>query len=1425
MIGVSFLGLSALGNAEEDRASGATPGAFVLHVEAPEPAFSNGQDGTLKVTAPGYGPYVTEPGQPNLPVKTYRVAIPNDGEPTLSFVLGSRETYPGRIPEPHPRFFERGGRAGSRLRRNLDARELDGDEALRRQAEYRQDPRIYQGSRLWPEAPVWLGQIGNLRYQRFVEVHVAPYRWDPVAEELVVHRQIEIQVDFNRPAGARSTTTATRDSAVFERLYREAFVNGDEAAAFRVLPDDRPASTAGRSMFPGARRKILIRADGMVRLDHTRMMGSGFLVEPINTWQLESRGVTIPLDTNDDGDGLLEPGEWVQFYGQALDEEPDAELNLDIANTDVDLYEARDFGDENVYFLTVATSALPLMAADDGTPNLGLTPPTAFRATVHEEVDSEFGYRPLGSADPWYWLPTLSTEATLPSERTDTVALPGLASPMSDLDVRVRIRGITEDFGVDPDHNTRLTVLNSGAQVLQSDQQSFDGRTIFDHEFTWVYPGMGNALTDPVDVKLEVLPVATIRNDAILNEIDLTYDRTFSPIGGFIEFTWIDEEQDFAIDGLSDATPEIIEITTLDGDEIILARRIDNATVSGAGPYSVRFNIQNRPDVTDGAERRFIVFEDSATTIPGDPDFFDDVVSDLRDNTTQADYIVIAADDVLDDTPGMPLDLLLNWRGTAAGGDLSSKIARYSDVVDEFNHGLQGPDAIESFLRWVMSTAPGEGWANPKPSYVLLLGDGSFNYKGGPAQGNVLPTQIVFKDVFELGYYASDNLLAAVIGNDSIPDLMVGRIPARSTVIANRVLQKVLDYEQSPAMGSWKKHIVTISDQGKPGNNPGEALQFETLNSDSLSHLQGQPYTNVDLRYWTDYIEPGVGNANNVMRADIMAEVNGSGMIADGAALVQFVGHGNFMVWSDAAFFDERDPAFDTLDLMNGLRLPFVLAHNCLTGGFHIPVENTLGEGWLKREGGGGIGVLAPSSLSFVFVGVFATESIWDGAFGLAKKRALGEISLGVSLNLCGLGPGTVDSCQAYVLQGDPATRLALPDVAPPTDLIATGGNAQVQLDWTASTDGSVTYDVYRATLLSGLGSGYTKLNMAPLMGLQFIDSTAVNAQEYFYYVIAVDPQSFESRASNLNSDCGGAEMDCVRVTPLNPGPPSVPSGVTVTDPGTGSLLFLDWNANPETDLDFYTLHWGVASGDYPNVVQLDDTTTTLPGLQVGQDYFFAVTATNTSGNTSDFSDEVTDFPVFSEGLRSPRFVDDLHVDVSGSDLELTWSEVTTTIYGKPLVVERYDIFRGPAPGYGNGQMAKLDECLAPCTSYPDLGAFVAVENWQYRVQAVSSDGNTGGLGADLPDWVDLSLGKTLTPGELVLVWPAVTTTTTGQPTTIAEYEIYVGDTPVTRLDIRDGVVVPFATTSDTMFELMPPSQNRFYSVLAVDTLGNRSPF
>ena len=65
-------------------------------------------------------------------------------------------------------------------------------------------------------------------------------------------------------------------------------------------------------------------------------------------------------------------------------------------------------------------------------------------------------------------------------------------------------------------------------------------------------------------------------------------------------------------------------------------------------------------------------------------------------------------------------------------------------------------------------------------------------------------------------------------------------------------------------------------------------------------------------------------------------------------------------------------------------------------------------------------------------------------------------------------------------------------------------------------------------------------------------------------------------------------------------------------------------------------------------------------------------------------SSEVSDFPVFSPGLRPPEYVDDLEVTRLGDDLVLDWSEVVLDVVGKTEQVTVYEILRGTGTDFRN---------------------------------------------------------------------------------------------------------------------------------------------
>ena len=68
----------------------------------------------------------------------------------------------------------------------------------------------------------------------------------------------------------------------------------------------------------------------------------------------------------------------------------------------------------------------------------------------------------------------------------------------------------------------------------------------------------------------------------------------------------------------------------------------------------------------------------------------------------------------------------------------------------------------------------------------------------------------------------------------------------------------------------------------------------------------------------------------------------------------------------------------------------------------------------------------------------------------------------------------------------------------------------------------------------------------------------------------------------------------------------------------------LGWDKNPEQDVMGYKVYFGTASGVYGQFDDVSQTTASVSDLTVGVRYYFAVTAYDSSGLESDYSQEVS---------------------------------------------------------------------------------------------------------------------------------------------------------------------------------------------------------
>jgi hypothetical protein len=159
----------------------------------------------------------------------------------------------------------------------------------------------------------------------------------------------------------------------------------------------------------------------------------------------------------------------------------------------------------------------------------------------------------------------------------------------------------------------------------------------------------------------------------------------------------------------------------------------------------------------------------------------------------QADYLVITHDNFTSSV--LPLCRLRDSLG------MEVKVAQVSLVYATFDSGPRA-DRIKAFLQTVY-----DNWS-PRPEFVLLVGDASRD----TAAGDFVPCKRFPK--FSYAYaggltdHAIDNWYAQLAGPDSIPDIVVGRLPVKTAAGAESLVAKIVTYEVLPDTGLWARTVM-----------------------------------------------------------------------------------------------------------------------------------------------------------------------------------------------------------------------------------------------------------------------------------------------------------------------------------------------------------------------------------------------------------------------------------------------------------------------------------------------------------------------------------------------------------------------------------------------------------------------------------------
>jgi len=128
------------------------------------------------------------------------------------------------------------------------------------------------------------------------------------------------------------------------------------------------------------------------------------------------------------------------------------------------------------------------------------------------------------------------------------------------------------------------------------------------------------------------------------------------------------------------------------------------------------------------------------------------------------------------------------------------------------------PMQLEIFLYKMYNECP-----SPKPYFVLLFGDGTYDYRN--ISGNAKNFIPQFEKPETNGSYDAiqtfntDDAFVRIDNND-IPDLAIGRLPINNIDEAEAAVDKIIFYERNSQPGLWQiKTTLIADDPARPNDN------------------------------------------------------------------------------------------------------------------------------------------------------------------------------------------------------------------------------------------------------------------------------------------------------------------------------------------------------------------------------------------------------------------------------------------------------------------------------------------------------------------------------------------------------------------------------------------------------------------------------
>ncbi|MBO7608840.1 MAG: type IX secretion system sortase PorU [Muribaculaceae bacterium] len=351
---------------------------------------------------------------------------------------------------------------------------------------------------------------------------------------------------------------------------------------------------------------------------------------------------------------------------------------------------------------------------------------------------------------------------------------------------------------------------------------------------------------------------------------------------------------------------------------------------------------------------------------------------------------------------------------------MSVLVATDTEVYNEFSQGA--PDAMAYRMLCKMMWDRGVDTAGHHMQYLLLMGDGSYDNR--MITNDVKPLNL--KNLLtwqsddsntENGSYTTDDIYGVFTEGESTimkspMDIAVGRFPVNSLAEAQTMVDKVIRYMQTPDYGTWKNNSLNVADDQDGGIHMQQAE--EVIGTARANGGESMIFNHVFI---DAFPETSIGAARTFPEAKALM----MSRLQEGTLWWNYTGHASPNNWGAEGMLRRND----ITDNLYYDHLPVLYAATCSFAKYDALTESG-SENMVLNPRGGAIVTMSPAREVLMTSNGALNNYVAQFMFSLDEKgkaRRVGDIlRLGKNLRV------NESNKLRYILLGDPALRLALPE-------------------------------------------------------------------------------------------------------------------------------------------------------------------------------------------------------------------------------------------------------------------------------------------------------------------------------------------------------------------------------------------------------------